>query len=402
MEIKKIFYAGMLVASLIVVMTGCEYDVAEPQWNQPYANPDSPVITAVEPANAALPGYNRIKIIGQNFAENTGDNKVYFNSTAVEVLESSKTSITVRRPNLVTDSATIKVVSYDALLVVQTGPYKIFPVHNRYGTFVENAQLSIIAVDKSENVYVIQRLPRSVIKITPDGTQTIVGETSRIVTDAKIDRDGKLVLLMNYRRPGKMDLDTGEEVEMLDVGKAVSFGDFDSDGNMYVGGRRSDLIIIAPDLTKKNLGGVYASDEILCVRVFNGYVYLLVTAASPDEQNPELAIWRHQILDATGALGAKELILDWANTGEFAATAPRNFTFDANGLMYIGTEHTQPIMIWNPEDGTQDILYKDILPSFSEQLVWGAGNNLYMLLGGAEWNIVRIDMGQPGAPYFGR
>jgi len=226
----------------------------------------------------------------------------------------------------VTDSATIKVVANNGLLAAQTGPYKIYPVHGRFGTFIENNQLSIIAVDKSENVYVIQRLPRSVFKITPDGTQTIIGETSRIVSDAKIDRDGRLVLLMDYRRLGKMDLDTGEEVEMLDVGKTVSCGDFDSDGNLYVGGRRSDLIVVAPDLPKKNIGGVYARDQISCVRVFNGYVYLLVTASNPDEQTPELAIWRHQILDSTGALGDKELILDWADTGEFAAAAPRNGT----------------------------------------------------------------------------
>jgi hypothetical protein len=402
MKSKECGIISLFLMVFLLTMTGCEYDVAEPQWDKPHTNPPTPVITAIDPPNAAAAGYNHIKILGENFAESKDDNKVYFNNTEVEVLESSTTSITVRRPNLVTDSARIKVVSYNALVVAKSsGYYKIYPVWDRYGTFLENLQLSIIVVDKAENLYVIQRVPRPVYKITPDGTQTTIGETSRIVTDAKIDRDGKIVLIMNYRRLGKMDPETGEEVEMVDVGKTVSFGDFDQDGNLYVGGRRSDLIVIAPDLTKKSLGGAYASDEILCVRVYNGYVYLLVNVASPNEQNPELAIWRHQILDATGALGDKELVLDWANTGEFAEAAPRNFTFDTKGVMYIGTEHTQPIMILTP-DKTQDILYKDILPSYSEQLVWGTGNYLYMLLGGDEWNVVRIDMGQPGAPYFGR
>ena len=400
---QLIIVATLFITALIVGMIGCEYDVAEPQWEQDFVNPPTPKITQLEPDKVAPAGFNTIKILGENFAEAREDNQVYFGNVTAEVVNASDSSLTVRRPNLVSDSAVVKVVSYKALVVAKYSPYKIDPVMDRYGSFVENLQLRAIAVDKAENLYVIQLTPSTVFKVTPDGEKTIIGESPRAVTDAKIGPGGKLVLLMNYRRIYQMNLETGEATEWVDAGsgKNVSFGDFDSNGNFYVGGRRSDLIVVAPNLSKKSIG-VYSRDEIFCVRVYNDYVYLLVDLASSDEQNPKKAIWRHQILDADGNLGTRELVLNWANTGEYAASVPQTLTFSDDGLMYIGTNYTHPIMIFDPQNGRQDILYKGILPSYAVKLEWGTENYLYMLLGGTEWNIVRINMGKAGAPYYGR
>jgi hypothetical protein len=70
--------------------------------------------------------------------------------------------------------------------------------------------------------------------------------------------------------------------------------------------------------------------------------------------------------------------------------------------MYVGTNDVNPIIMVKP-DNTEDILYKDILPSAAQKLVWGDGNLLYMILANdSEVSLVKIDMGAPGAPYFGR
>jgi len=397
MKPSRLIFLILFITALIVAMTGCEYDVQEPQWDKDFVNPGTPGITRLEPDRVASPGFNTIKILGENFAETQDDNKVYFDNISAEIVAASKNSIEVRRPNLVSDSCLVKVVSYNALVVAKYSPYKIEPVMARYGELFDNLQLSAIVVDQMENLYIIQ-FDRTIFKYTPAGEKTVIGEVAdRIATDAKFSPDGKFLLLKNYRRIYAMDLETGIETEWMDVRKAVSSGDFDSNGIFYAGGRRSDLIVVnRTDSTSLQIG-VYARDEILHVRVYGDYVYLLVDLASPDEANPDIAIWRHQILDAEGNLGARELVLNWAETGEYAQSTPKNFTFSADGIMYIGTDYVHPIMIVYP-DRRKDILYKGILPSYAEKLVWGSKSYLYMMLGGDEWNIIKIDMGAPGAP----
>ena len=226
--------------------------------------------------------------------------------------------------------------------------------------------------------------------------QRTTGNESFVGGDAKISPEGKLLLLLNNNQITQMDTETGEETDWVNAGKSVSFGDFDADGYFYAGGRRSDLVIIAPDQTTR-LAGVYAGDEILGVRVYDGYVYLIVEGTSP-----ELAIWRH-LIGANGTLGAKELVLDWAEAGEFADSELNSLTFSADGIMYVATSNANPIMMIYPDyiDGRRDIIYKDILPSTVERFHWGTGNHLYMISGGSNWLVYRIDMGAAGAPYYG-
>jgi len=54
-----------------------------------------------------------------------------------------------------------------------------------------------------------------------------------------------------------------------------------------------------------------------------------------------------------------------------------------------------------------DILYKEILPAGGYCLTWGSGDYMYMIQGedveGNEINdLIRIDMGEEGATYYGR
>ena len=164
------------MVALMVMMTGCEYDVAQPLWHQDFEEPPTPVITQIEPAQVATPGVNIITIRGENFAESPDTNTVYFGTVPAEIASTSATTITVRRPNLVIDSCTIKVISNQALVVAKYSPYKIDPVINRYGSFLDNVVLSIVAVDDAENLYVVETASRNIVKVTPDGQQTTVGK----------------------------------------------------------------------------------------------------------------------------------------------------------------------------------------------------------------------------------
>jgi len=392
----------LLLISTLAMLTGCEYNVAEPLWNQPHAEVPTPEITSITPAGVAVAGANTIMIEGVNFGATIESNDVYFDNVPAEIMSASSTSITVRRPNLVADSALVKVSPHEALVVATHGPYGIDPVMGYYGNFLENAVLSAAALDADENLYVFQRTsPASVVKVTPDGEPEIFADAlDRAVTDAKMGPDGLMILLRNNRDVTRLNLETGEETEWINLSKSVTYGDLDANGNLYVGGRRSDLIVVLPDESSSQIGE-WTKDEILWVRVYEDYVYVLVDIARPTEENPDMSIWRHAI-DGAGNVGARELVLNWTETGEYAESTPSCFTFSTDGLMLVGTDYTHPIMLFNPATGTQDILYKEILPTTAQQLVWGNDTNVYMILSGESNNMVRIDMGAAGAPYHGR
>ncbi len=396
----------IVLIAVLLVITGCEYEVAEPPWEQDFVNPPIPVITEIQPADVAPAGINTITIVGENFAETVEDNKVYFDNVDAEIITASTNSIIVYRPNLVSDSSTIWVVSYDAIVSAKYAPYKIDQVMDRYGDFRDNNQLGAIAVDEDENMYAIE--VSTIYKITPDGEKIFIGEIQGLAYDARIGNSGELVVLSNSDVISQIDVTTGEVTKWADAAKKVRYGDFDGQGNFYTSGRKAGLYIITPGDTVgesvaiAGVTDVYLNDIIYWVRVYHDnhtgkeYIYLLVDLSDPDENSPGLAIWRHEILDANGNLSGKELVLDWSTTGVFAETNPISFTIheDEDGVViYVGTDHTDPILIFDPDKNSQDILYKGILPSSAQKLEWGNTNYLYMILGGDENNILRIDMG---------
>ncbi|HPG41499.1 MAG TPA: IPT/TIG domain-containing protein [bacterium] len=402
MNIKRVITGILSLASLVILLSGCEYDVKTPLWYDDYTNPPVPVISRIEPANIAGPGVQKITIYGENFSATAARNFVYFDKTQAELLNSTTTSITVRRPAIISDSAVIKVASGDAVQVVKYSPYKITSVWSNFGDFLGNPTIAGIAVDNAENVYIVQNIttPRTIYKITPDGIKTNLGESTRNVTEIFVGPGNKLYILMNYRRINQVDLNSGENIEYVDIGKTVSFGDFDRHGIMYVGGSKSDLFVVDTNKNKKAVG-VYALYNILGIRVFEDYVYVLATHTRPGNGDVTTGIWKHKINDTAGTLAAGELVLDWATTGAYAASTPYGFTFTQDGNMLIATDYSQPIMILG-RDGSIDYLYKDILPTYAANIEWGTGNFLYMLLDGEARTLVRIDMGAPGAPYYGR
>jgi len=110
--------ASVALAASLAIVTGCKYDVADPMWDQPYTPPATPLISLIQPSSAPA-GVNTITITGLHLDGVPDTNGVYFNVTPAEVVSKSATSITVRRPNLVVDSCTVKIVSDSALVVTK-------------------------------------------------------------------------------------------------------------------------------------------------------------------------------------------------------------------------------------------------------------------------------------------
>jgi hypothetical protein len=413
-----------LCAALVAGITGCKYDVAEPLYDTPVAQgTESPTITRIDPADSARPGVNTITIYGTNFSGAIDTTTVhganvdttilysgiYFSgpsTTALaEVMELSSTSIKVRRPNLATDSCTVKVVPSKALVAAKFGPYKIAEVIRKYGSFLDNVGLSVVAVDNSENLYVVYTDSRNIYKVTPDGVKMTLGVATRAPTDARIGPGGNLYLTGNNRAIDVVDVQAGTVTRWLQLpsGRVVKFGDFDAQGYFYTAGTRSQLVIVAPNLSVIQTG-LYAADDVLGIRVYDGYVYLAVQAASGT--TPSLAIWKHSLdsVAINGHLGPAQLVLNLDGT-QFASRTIKAFAVSASGTIYIGTDSPDPLLIADPATSQMDYFYKGIVPAYCKHLCWGKGNYLYIISGNTspaqEWTVYRINMGATGAPFYG-
>ena len=192
MKSKRVLMIILLfITATFIFIAGCKYNVSEPLWYQPFDTPPTPAITQVTPAEATA-GVNRITIQGENFIIGTGTTTVNFDNTPAEIISVSENSITVRRPNIVSDSSNIKVIVHDALSEPVYGPYKVSPVIEQYGGFLTGVQLGVVAVDNSENVYVVETISRDVHKVTPDGNNTVISTATRSPFDGKIGPDGNL------------------------------------------------------------------------------------------------------------------------------------------------------------------------------------------------------------------
>jgi len=413
MKATRILMAAAFIAAMaFTAVVGCKYDVAEPLWDQPPGSSLITTISSIQPPQAT-PGVNTITIFGTNFTGvfDTSSihnpyvdtsftyNGVFFDNMPGEVIAYTSTSVTVRRPNLASDTCTVKVAPKQALVAGRLKPYRIDPVLLRYGSFLDNVQLSAVAVDQSENVYVIEASSRTISKVTPGGNKTILATAPLPPTDARIGPDGKLYLPAANRIINAVDVQTGaiRLWRRCPSGKIIKFGDFDVNGNFYGAGIRTDLVIMPPDSTFRN-AGFYSALEVLAVRVYNRYVYV----AARTGLNPA-TIWSHPI-DSSGNVGAQELVLDMSLTGDFASRNIQAITFSANGTMYIATDAPDPILVFDPASGSLDYFYKNILPPYCKQFYWGSQTFIYMISGNTspaqEWTLHRVDLGTTGAPYY--
>jgi len=405
-------YVKLLISitAALLVISGCEWDGPTAVYNQ--AQPDYPnaSISGIDPESAEA-GVNYITILGENFADSLTANQVFFDNIQVDIIESTPTSLTVRRPKNSGDSLTINVVAYNSLIVATYESYQVDTVFSTYGNMVENKELEALAVDDTGTLYVIQRDPKSIHKITPDGRRTVIGETVSIPTHAVIAPNGNLTYFKD-KRIRQVDLITGVNDTLVELKKNAEFGDYDENGNLFTGGgRRSDLMIVRPDNSFEETD-LYSSDKILYIRVVDNdgdnYVYILAEIDDPDENTPELGIFRHEIQDANGTLGEREVVFDWALTDSYVESTPAAFAFSQDGILFVGTDNLNPILMIDLENGTQDIMYKDILTGVIAEMAWGSGNHLYYLKDEYEdeegnsdelFDLMRVDMGKPGVPY---
>lgn len=392
-------------------VTGCKYDVTAPLWDQPYTTPPIPQITSMDPAGEAAPGISNITIHGHNLVVRAADTsvssatRVLFGSVEAAVAVMDTNFLVVRRPNLVSDSAIIHVLPHNAGGSASFGPYKIQKVIDNYGGFLQGLQLGAIAVDNSENVYVIQSGSRAIYLANSLTGNTPLGSATNLIPFcARIAPDGNMYVLENNRYIDRVTLPAGTVARwtQLPAGKVVKFGDFGPTGYLYTGGLRTGLCIVPPNpptslpAAQLKVASAYLTEEILAVRVSNGSVYVASrTAGTVDGAK----IWKHPIV--ADSVGAQSLVVD-LGASAYASDLVTDLAFTSTGLMFIATASaSDPLLSFDPATSVIDNFYQGIVPPYCVALAKSTSTHyLYLISGNTaaaqQWTVYRVDVGNTG------
>ena len=403
MNTKLFICSGLLIGLMLSV--SCEYDAPTSLWNpdEQDATP-SAVIDEIIPPEQAAGGANEIEILGSNFASNLEENVVYFGNVRAELISATPNKLVLYRPNLVAENIAVKILVPGALNIAKVTPYAVTSILENYTEkFADTFNLRAFAIDRDGNYYVIMSNKALRRRLSGSNKEEEISEVSqRSIGRLRFGPDGNLYYIRNNNaNMYKFFLDSLTDVQYAVFPGSVNVFDFDENGIAYVGGNGQGLYAMtSPD--DISLADDYTKFNCLAVRVFQGAVYVLAEATGNDEL-PVYAIWKNTIT-GEGTVSGKELFLDWSATeyGE-AGAVPADIEFASDGTLLISSDFEQPIIMLN--NGWMRPLYKDMLTGPVTQLDWGPDNYLYFfsdISTVTEKNVFKADMGQPGAPHYGR
>lgn len=413
---RSLLLTAIFMSAASVFVSGCKYKVTAPVWDKPYTEPPSPAITSIVPSSGAAAGVNRITIHGHNLVVPSPDSLVpdttlvTFNNVPVTLASADSTSIVLYRPNVVGQD-TIKVIPHNAISEAIYGPYRIDPVIEKYGGFLQNLQLGGIAVDASDNVYVAETVKLLIDEGTSATDNHTIGggsaKTNGTPWAAALGPDGNLYVMAGIQRGiDKVYLSTGKVVhKWVQLPKVVKAGDFGSGGYLFTGGIRTGLYVVSLSdsgyIAHPPTETSYAADTILAVKVFNGYVYVASHATNSAEAGA--TIWRNKI-NSDSTLGTREKVIDM-NSTPYANDNVTGIAFSSAGAMYVSTSSSAPLLSVDEASGKVSPFYKGIIPSYCDGMVWSKTSDyLYMITGNGSaddpWTVYRVDMGTTGGAGF--
>ncbi len=402
---------------IVALFSGCVNNIISPGW-PPAANPvASPVITSISPADSAVGGVLDITINGSNFGT-TDQCLVYFGTEPGIITNFASNKIVTLRPITYGANVSTRVVVQLADNIAQkyytikrvVTPFVTFPVAST------TASNTAITSDTTGNVYVALISAKDstgqykvIRKISANGivSDYATYPPSLTISNMHIGLNGTLFVLVTgssgdfySAAPGG-----GSLTKLFSFNESILCFDFDQNGVIYSGGSsgsKNTIDIVQSTTVVK--GPSYANYSIRAIRVFQNYVYVLADAGTDTVHIS--GVYRHQILG--GSLGAQELVLAWNSTGDYSASKMKDLTFSANGDMYIATnKNVDPILLVKYSTGTVTgvrPLYKNLITTAAGALTW-TKNILYERVvppTGGDPSILAIDMGNYGAPYYGR
>lgn len=402
---KLIIYPIFIIAITLLFNSCFENDYPSSLYDPDETGNDTPTITNIDPNSYCLTGAgDTITITGTNFSNDSSGNAVYFGTYAGTIVGQTSTQLKVIPPVVDGTGLIVEVSCHGAYAMAEyDSQYELERAAIEYGGFTETDIPVSIAVDDDENIYVLDVLA-NIFKITPEQEKTTIG-ANITMTDYSAIRfhksDNQLLntkIVFLYNTPLIADsLINGSEkypdAANYIIGPPI-IQDFDIDqNNNFYFASKYDIIILKSDTTKYKVN--YPDISLLSIKVYNGYVYVV----SEDK------VYRNEIQDALGTLGATEEIYDFSSV----EAKINSITFSSDGKMVIGctddgSGNSYPIYTITPVSGDYSgsnavPLYPTALNFPCKRITWGEGNYLYYVNGSY---VVRVNMRSGGTNYYGR
>lgn len=402
------------LCAMLIFLAGCKNDTAPSLFDPADQSNPAPVVRTIAPPDSALAGAGEVVLIGENFSTKKEDNIVYFDTTPVSVLAATATQLTVKPPNIISDTVKIRIAVLGAEKFSPTARYKLKAAVAPFGKIEDPGYTANrdalraygIDVDTEGNVYlsteqVISGLTNSRIKkIAPNGTTTNLATTTFLRANALRLGPGNMLYAL-YRTGRLRNIVTfspaGVQTPFVSLpGNAtddVRDMDFDASGNLWVT-IGTDIYLVKPNQAISR--ALTTVDTLSALRVYNGFVYF----AGRNKALAEEKIWRSQMQGET--LGAPEVVLDVAAASWLGGRSVLSLTFSESGEMYLGTNHSEGLFVVRGTSG--EVLYPGLVGSSVYALSWSNGTLLYAVrqVNGNLSQLLKVDTGKKGAPYYGR
>ena len=358
----------------------------------------APTITAIAPAGSAFAGMDTIIIQGTNFSTVLAENSVFFNAQPAALLASTATQITLKAPLVTVDSIGVRISVAGALQFSNTAQYKLSAGVLTFGGLATTELAMALATDASGNLYSAYSaagVEAGVLKFTSAGVRsTYALPTSGVVawTGMKMGPGGYLYSARNFRAlyrytPGGGA--AGAVWVVFPIGTSIADFDFDQNGNTWAAGNGTNIFCIQQSKTLTTTPFV---GNIRSMRVYNGYLYFAAKTDAGEQ------IWRAQISSTT--LGTPEVYYNFG--ASYPAYSPLAITFSSDGIMYVGTNMPEGLLIVYPSKVTSTP-YSAYTASFGTGLsyfAWGKSDDLYAST--TNGILLKITLrGKTSAPYFG-
>lgn len=402
MKNKKIKSLLVFVLPLLILISACTKFDEPALINDPgITYSASPSITSVNPSDSAVAGVREIEINGSNFAVNGKDtNWVIIGGSPARIKSITADKIVIYRPKLDDTKygtpINISITVPTSLQVANLTNFKIESPIAQYGDFSsKTSPLTAFEVDNQENLYVGTK--KTIMKydgLDLSSSINLSADFSKF-SDMKFGKDGMLYIAAEKTNLFRMDVTTWTSETYATLPAAVLKIDFDANGNIYAG-TADGLYVINADKTvtpTNQYGGITIRE----VRVYNGAVYVGTPAG----------IFKSDIQDNNGTLGASSQVLDVTGKAGFGGTELNSFAIAADGtfLLCIINYPGYSVFILENDGSITPYYQDDIIPDNIEQIMWGNGNKIYLHRGSQNRTVTRVlrmGMDKDGAPYLGR
>ncbi len=413
----NIFYSAIII--LLITIAGCKEEPTPSLFSDVPTGPigATPAITSISPSDSALAGLDQLTITGANFSSDASQDIVYFNNRQVNIISATSTTILIKAPNLLSDTARYEIGNFristlNAELFSNQVNYKLKPAAFQFFAFTTFQKPYDFVIDPSRNIFVSLtnelNVGQGVKEITADGTLLDYAPklSETYWTSMRFGPGGIIITVRQDNARALFQIPAGggtpsTYVVISDSKAKIASIDYDAANNLWAGGNNSSIYKIKPD---NSIVSYPFTGNITAMRFFNGGLYCAVKTDSS-------TVIQNLPIDGNGDLGSPAAYYDYSKN--YGSQNVNAIEFATDGTMYLATNNVNsPIVVVNSNLSGEILFPGTLAKAPALFLYWDQAGYLYYTRGQIvdpntgtttiSQTILRLTVAKQGAPYYGQ